>query len=193
MAKAKAPKEGKNSKSHVKARLEYLQGAAEYFQSVSKFPDQARAAITDDATVVNNGADELFAPKDTPNTYAGKPTTASKGQGQGHRNANKTLANLSRVSISHMRGVSLKTQTRLPVPVKRSFCKRCDTLMLSGVNCTHEVTNASRGRKKPWADVLVVRCLVCSTEKRFPQTDRKSKKLKERKDMCQAQDQTDVS
>lgn len=189
MAKAKAPKEGKNSKSHLKARLEYLQRAAEYLQSVSKYPDQAGAATIGDATVIDNGANELFIPKDTSYADAQKPTSASKGQSS----ARKTLTNLSRVSISHMRGVSLKTQTRLPVPAKRSYCKRCDTLMLPEVNCTHEVINSSRGRTKPWADVLVVRCLVCSTEKRFPQTDRKSKKLNERKGKHQVEDQTDVS
>lgn len=176
MAKAKAPKEGKNSKSHIKARLEFLQRAAEYLQSVSKFPDQAGVAAAGDATVVDNSVHEPLTPQGA--SYdAGQSISASKGQ----RTPKKTLSNLSRLSISHMRGVSLKTQTRLPVPVKRSHCKRCDTLLLPGVNCTHEVINASRGRKKPWADVLVVHCLVCSTEKRFPQTDRKSTKLKQRK------------
>ncbi|KAJ5825301.1 hypothetical protein N7474_002439 [Penicillium riverlandense] len=91
------------------------------------------------------------------------------------------MTNLSRVYLSQMRGVSLKTQTRLPIEVKRSFCKRCDTLLVPGVNCSHEVQNASRGGNKPWADVRVVRCLVCKTEKRFPQTDKRGKKLVERR------------
>ncbi|KAJ5123022.1 hypothetical protein N7448_009119 [Penicillium atrosanguineum] len=181
MAKAKAPKEGKNSKSHIKARLEFLHRAAEYLQSVSKSPDQAEVATTGDSTVVDNGAHEPFTPQDA--SYdTGQLISTSKNQ----HTSKKTLSNLSRVSISHMRGVSLKTQTRLPVPVKRSHCKRCDTLQLPGVNCTREVTNASRGRKKPWADVLVVHCLVCGTEKRFPQTDRKSTKLKQRKTQASA-------
>jgi ribonuclease P protein subunit RPR2 len=81
-----------------------------------------------------------------------------------------------------MRGVSLKTQLRLPVEVKRSVCKRCDTLLIPEVNSTEEIRNASRGRRKPWADVRVVRCSTCGTEKRFPQTDRRSKKLSERQE-----------
>jgi len=185
MAKVKVPKEGKNSKSHLKSRLEYLQRAAEYLQSVSKYPDHAGAATTTDTTV----ATEPSTPKYNSCANNEKPIDASTGQG---RQKTKTLTNLSRVSISHMRGVSLKTQTRLPIPVKRSYCKRCDTLMLPGIHCTHEIINPSRGCKKPWANVLVVRCLVCSTEKRFPQTDRKSKKLKERRDKPQPGERTDV-
>lgn len=185
MAKAKAPKEGKNSKSHIKARLEFLQRAAEYFQRVSNSPEQARVPTTGDANVVDSKAHELFTHQDASCDDA---EYSSKVQ----RTSKKTLSNLSRISISHMRGVSLKTQTRLPITVKRSHCKRCDTLLLPGVNCTHEVTNSSRGGKKPWADVLVVRCLVCRAEKRFPQTDRKSTKLKQRRDKSQPQDQSAV-
>lgn len=88
---------------------------------------------------------------------------------------------LSRVYISQMRGVSLKTQLRLPQDVKRSFCKRCDTLLIPGVNCAEEMRNDSRGGKKPWADVRVVRCGVCDTEKRFPRGQKKGLKLAERK------------
>ncbi|EAW15557.1 ribonuclease P Rpr2/Rpp21/SNM1 subunit [Aspergillus fischeri NRRL 181] len=77
---------------------------------------------------------------------------------------------------------------RLPVEVKRSFCKRCDTLLIPSVNCTHEIRNESRGRRKPWADVLVIRCTTCETEKRFPQTEKRSKKLAEhRKEKAQAE------
>ncbi|KAJ5670637.1 uncharacterized protein N7477_006000 [Penicillium maclennaniae] len=175
MAKAKAPKDGKNSKSHIKARLEFLQRAAEFLQSVSISPDQAGVATTSNAAIDDHSVHEPLTSQGASDIYF-----------QGQRTFKNTLSNLSRVSISHMRGVSLKTQTRLPVPVKRSHCKRCDTLLLPGVNCTHVVTNASRGRKKPWADVLVVHCLVCSTEKRFPQTDRKSMKLKQRKTKASA-------
>lgn len=75
----------------------------------------------------------------------------------------------------------MKTQIRLPVTLKRSFCKRCDTILIPGVTCSHETKNASRGGKKPWANVLVVQCLSCGTEKRFPQTEKRGKKLVERR------------
>lgn len=92
-----------------------------------------------------------------------------------------------------MRGVSLKTQTRLPVLVKRSFCKKCDTLMTPTVSCKKEMQNASRGCKKPWADILVVRCLVCGAEKRFPQTERRSRKLSERRAKLNQKGKDDAS
>ncbi|CAI7574442.1 unnamed protein product [Penicillium viridicatum] len=63
----------------------------------------------------------------------------------------------------------------------RNLSRRCDTILIPGVTCSHETKNASRGGKKPWANVLVVRCLSCGTEKRFPQTEKRGKKLVERR------------
>lgn len=190
MAKAKASKEVKNAKSHLKARLEYLQQAANYLQNASIYRDRpGSTAVNGDASEINDAADGQPTPQATCPRNGGKfvnSTTVSAGQ----QATKKPLTNLSRVSIHQMRGVSLKTQTRLPIPVKRSYCKRCDTLFTPGVNCVYEISNASRERKKPWADVLVVRCLVCGTEKRFPQTERRSKKLSERRSQLNQQDET---
>jgi ribonuclease P protein subunit RPR2 len=88
-------------------------------------------------------------------------------------------ASLPRQYISQMRGVSLKTQLRLSVETKRSFCKRCDILLVPGVTCIEETQNASRGRRKPWANVHVTRCAACGTEKRIPAQQR-GKKLSTR-------------
>lgn len=188
MPKAKAQKEGKNAKSHLKARLEYLQRAAEYLHDTAIGPGRAKNPIADndasDITSVEQPTTQIAALRDDINQ-----TTVHWGQ---HADR-KPLANLARMSVSQMRGVSLKTQTRLPVPVKRSYCKKCDTLLTPGVSCEHEIQNTSRGRKKPWANVLVVRCLVCGTEKRFPQTERRSRKLPERQSRLKKQNQTDIS
>lgn len=189
MPKAKAQKEAKNAKSHLKARLEYLQRAAEYLHNT---------AINTDRT--KNPTAETH-PSDTTGTNAGQPVSQNVDISNGtkpadlenQRTVKKPLTNLARVTVSHMRGVSLKTQTRLPVPVKRSYCKKCDTLLTPGVSCEHEIQNASRERKKSWADVLVIRCLVCRTEKRFPQTDRRSRKLPERQAMLKGQQSGDIS
>ncbi|KAJ5166187.1 uncharacterized protein N7482_004968 [Penicillium canariense] len=181
MVKVRVQKEAKNSKSHLKARTDYLQQAATYLQNVYL---QGRTATgtksTDLETALGNEeTSEQPAPQAT---SPKKDVSMSMSSGPAtQRTMKKPLANLSRMCISHMRGVSLKTQTRLPVTVKRSFCKRCDTLLLPGVNCLQEVRNDSRGRKKPWADVRVLRCLVCDTEKRFPQTEKRSEKLSERR------------
>lgn len=157
MAKARAQKESKNSKSHLKVRQNFLNQSANYLQS----------------SFIQHGANNAA---QKPQSTSLDPTKPGRATADPH-SAKKPLTNLSRVYISQMRGVSLKTQTRLPIPVKRSYCKRCDTLLVPDVSCSQEVQNSSRDRKKPWADVSVVHCLVCDTEKRFPQTERHSSKL----------------
>ncbi|KAJ5376858.1 hypothetical protein N7509_013744 [Penicillium cosmopolitanum] len=192
MGKAKNLKEGKNAKnakSHFKARMEFLEKAANYLQAATTatVPVSVPAQETerDDQETCNKEPGEHMVPEHTFN--AAKDVVDLETSIQSCETSKKPLANISRVYISHMRGVSLKTLTRLPIPTKRSFCKRCETPLGSG-----EIQNASRGRKKPWADVKVIRCLVCGTEKRFPMTGRKSKKLVERRQQKQAQAEAEV-
>jgi ribonuclease P protein subunit RPR2 len=83
--------------------------------------------------------------------------------------------------INQMRGISTKTQQRLSIETKRSYCKRCDLLLVPGATSTEEVENESKDRKKPWADVLVVKCKACETVKRFPQNHKRSAKLAARR------------
>ncbi|KAJ5110102.1 hypothetical protein N7532_002747 [Penicillium argentinense] len=175
MAKAKGQKNAKNAKSHLKARMNFLDKAARHLQTAM----QTNAA----ENTTSDLCDEEMQQPTSQRTNA-PDTKSAKGHQQ---STTRPLTNLSRVYLSQMRGVSLKTLTRLPIPVKRSYCKRCDTPLTSGSTCVQEIQNSSRERKKPWADVLVVRCLVCGTEKRFPQTERKSKKLVERRAQAHAQ------
>lgn len=200
MGKAKNLKEGKNAKnakSHFKARMEFLDKAANYLQAASAATVPASASVPtqaaerDDQESCDKGAGEHMVPEHTLNTSA-KEAVKSETNIQSCQMSKKPLANISRVYISHMRGVSLKTLTRLPIPTKRSFCKRCETPLTPGVSSSQEIQNASRGRKKPWADVEIVRCLVCGTEKRFPKTGRKSKKLVERRQQKQAEEEADT-
>ncbi|KAJ6124452.1 hypothetical protein N7471_011769 [Penicillium samsonianum] len=177
MAKAKGKKEAKNSKnsqSHIQARLDYLHQATAYFE------DKSTLAKGQNAKVHNNEHTSVAGHVDS----GGNGHTVDTQQQVCPVNQKKTqkpLRNLSRVCVSHLRAVAMKTQIRLPVTLKRSVCKRCDTILTPGVTCSHETRNASRGGKKPWADVLVVRCLSCGTEKRFPQTEKRGKKLVERR------------
>ncbi|KAI9044959.1 ribonuclease P Rpr2/Rpp21/SNM1 subunit [Aspergillus affinis] len=187
MAKVKGKKGSAGGvNSHIRARLNYLHTAATYLQtgaipskrSTGLVPRESAEAEDKESEpvssrivpqVVNNDEAMSEEPLCTQSTTALIPT---------HHNTH-----LSRVLISHMRGVSLKSQLRLPVDVKRSFCKRCESLLVPGVNSIQEIRNDSRGRSKPWADVLVVRCTTCGTEKRFPQTEKRSQKLPERRKM----------
>lgn len=180
MAKSKNVKEGKNAKSHLKARMDFLEKAAIYLQSATAATTPAQTGENNSQSSPNKEVRSL-APENLDITAKESTSPQVDDVQQKSTTTKKPLTNLSRVYISHMRGVSLKTLTRLPIPVKRSFCKHCETPLSLGVTCSQETQNASRGRKKPWADVSVVRCLVCGTEKRFPETERKGKKLVERR------------
>jgi ribonuclease P protein subunit RPR2 len=190
MAKVRVQKEAKNAKSHLKARMDYLQHAARYLQGIHL---QGRAAVgtntitpqTTLASIENSEQQMISNTSPSKDVDMVEPSASQKA-------TKKPLTNLSRVYTSHMRGVSLKTQTRLLVPVKRSFCKCCDTNLVPEFNCTQEIRNESRGRKKPWADVLVIRCHVCNTEKRFPQAEKRSKKLSERRKESEQQGQVEA-
>ena len=169
--------------SHIRARLDYLNKAAAFLQSTAQLPgpptrDTSNDRNADDMDLsLNNTARVVplvtgITDQNPQNNLKTTTTTTTTPQ---------HLTQLSRGYISQMRGVSLKTRTRLPIDVKRSFCKRCDTILTPGINSTQEIQNASRGRRKPWADVRVVRCGTCQTEKRFPQTEKRSRKLPERR------------
>jgi ribonuclease P protein subunit RPR2 len=69
---------------------------------------------------------------------------------------------------SDLQQVSRKGQLRLAVDLKRSMCKSCNTVLIPGRTLVQTIENSSKGGKKPWADVLVVACLICGGKKRFP-------------------------
>ena len=74
----------------------------------------------------------------------------------------------SRLMISHMRSVTLKSQNRLSTSIKHAICRRCDNLLNEGTTLKTFVENKSRDGKKPWADVLVHECTQCGFVRRFP-------------------------
>lgn len=92
-------------------------------------------------------------------------SSVKRGASQGLPMAHAPMA---RHLIAHLRGVSLKSQIRLSPAIKRSLCKRCDTLLVPGSTSTSRMENLSKGGRKPWADVLIIQCGVCHAEKRFP-------------------------
>ncbi|KAI3084236.1 hypothetical protein CBS147353_1787 [Aspergillus niger] len=186
MAKAKA--KGKKDSaggahSHIRARIDYLYNTATFLQSIGKpSPQQPSASQQNDQINIAEDATKLQGTERiVPQIVKSDLALEEEPTKPKNTSVTERLPQLSRVYMSQMRGVSLKSQLRLPIDVKRSFCKRCDTFLIPGVTCTQDIRNASRGRKKPWADVLVVCCSTCGTEKRFPQTDKRSKKLFERR------------
>ena len=194
------------TQGHLRARIEYLHQAAVYLQStltrISR-PDVDNAATgTNEKNQERGGGingevlsnvKPLFLKEAEPtvpdpmcSTNKAKDPPTSLDLEERNRTKKTTVqayrpCGPSRLYISQMRGVSLKSQHRLPPTIKRSFCKRCDTLLEPGLTCTEEIQNESRERKKPWADVLVIRCTACGAEKRFPQMQKRSKKLAARR------------
>lgn len=82
----------------------------------------------------------------------------------------------SRHLASDLRSVSLKMQIRMSPEMKHSMCNNCNTMLVVGSTCSERIENHSRGRRKPWADVLVRGCRICGIEKRFPVGARRQKR-----------------
>lgn len=96
----------------------------------------------------------------------GKPSA-----GPGHTKvtaASSASDNVARRLVSDIRTVGHKVLIRQGPGIKRASCKFCDTVFIEGKTCTTMVQNASKGGKKPWADLLVVRCQVCTNVRRYP-------------------------
>lgn len=69
---------------------------------------------------------------------------------------------------SDLQQVSRKAQLRLAVDMKRSICKRCNTVLVPGRTAVQTIENSSKNGRKPWADILAVECKLCGGKKRFP-------------------------
>lgn len=83
---------------------------------------------------------------------------------------------MSRQIVNQLRSIVLKAQLRPTPEVKHSICKNCDTLLLEGSTCVTTVENKSRNGRKPWADVLLRRCMVCEKEARTPLAAQRQKR-----------------
>ncbi|KAI9163374.1 hypothetical protein HJFPF1_04982 [Paramyrothecium foliicola] len=119
----------------------------------------------------------------TPNTSSlgDKAVEGSRPWDQAQRQQ-RALQNTSRQVLADMRSVTLKAQIRQNSALKRTVCKFCDTLQIEGETATSTVENLSREGRKPWADVLVIRCRTCGNAKRFPVSAPRQKRKSCRQD-----------
>ena len=171
---------GKNNHSHVPQRhlhlrMSYLYQAGSYLSQVSNevlgcLKDTADREQTLASLVRNNSqtkklVQEISRPVPAASdvsdvsgshSYVSSKEESSNRLGQGRR------------LVSHLRNVSLKSQTRLSSSMKRSVCRRCETLLIPGLTSTFDIENKSRGGRKSWADVLIVTCKLCGTARRLP-------------------------
>ena len=143
---------------HLQARVAYLDKAAQYLiqrhVTNNQPPDLTKEShdIVNSVTVADS-ASSLVATK-SPQHIKGLPILLT----------------------SQLRAVAQKSQIRLPQDQKRRTCKVCSTPLVEALTSNSSIKNESTGKKKPWADVRVVQCLTCGTEKRFPVGARRQKK-----------------
>lgn len=79
-----------------------------------------------------------------------------------------TAPGLSQTYVLDMKTVARKSQLSVDRSIKRQVCKRCHSILVSGVSSSRIIINRSR-RQKSTCDVLSISCLRCGTNKHFPQ------------------------
>lgn len=104
---------------------------------------------------------------DSVSPETGSKTRSKRRGDQARTQATHNQFNQSNHLINQLHGVSKKSQIRLSKDLKRSVCKRCDTLLIPGRTSHEELRNDSKGGSKPWADMFEIRCLTCRAVKRF--------------------------
>lgn len=164
---------------HLHARISYLQQAATYLATAHISSDQPGAAKD-----VTQGGDSAGTETTTIRGAVGAPLSTSPVAGP-YRETRTTPKNYEKETqdslviqqpssgglplllSSHMAQVARKSQIRLDPSVKHAVCKRCSTPLVEGQTCRKSMENVSNGRK-PHADLLVLQCLACGAEKRWP-------------------------
>lgn len=171
MGKSKAEKRGDGGvqQRHVHSRLSYLHQAATYLSTASH---EARTNTTTVKDEAENASD------------SSSPLQQEHGAAE------------SRQFLTQISEISQKSQIRVTPDMKRSFCKRCRSLLIAGSTSRESVHNASLDEAKPWADVFEISCNTCRTVKRFPIGQRrigKSNKKDKRVAARSARQQTGVA
>jgi ribonuclease P protein subunit RPR2 len=181
MAKSKANSKTNPSvpNKHLYSRLSYLHQAAMFLgaQVQDRAPAQAQSHAQAPVQAQDQDIDEgpETAHDHRPVKTQSQPNQ-EQGGGQGNSGKdkdqrdddNQTRLKLARHLMTNFRATSLKSQIRVSPAIKHTICKFCDSLLIEGKTSTSLVENRSKGSRKPWADVLVIRCDTCGGVKRFP-------------------------
>ena len=143
MAKGSASK-------HLQARVAFLDKASQYLtrQHFEHKEHHDHDTVVHTALALSQGA-----------TTDSSSTIAASGQ---------DFRGVPILLTSQLRAVAQKSQIRLPQDQKRRTCKVCSTPLIETMTSTASTRNGSRNNKKPWADVRIIQCRTCETEKRFP-------------------------
>lgn len=177
MAKAGKPNHGAGiPQKHLHSRISYLYQAAVYLTAAETQRERERALPSPTSkTPANLPTTSLAFPP--ARLHGQQPATEPTGNAPpsphtAHSSSPPASPHPLQpntdaiVLLTSMRAVSHKSQIRLSRSIKRSVCRRCDALL--SMHGTAQIENASRGGRKPWADVLVVKCGRCGGRKRYP-------------------------
>lgn len=154
MAKVKAQKPVSIPQKNVHSRMSYLYQASIFLQAQQL-----------SGTSINANSQPEGELKNDQNQDGCPQATAAAAQASVQ---SSTPSAMSRLLLSQMRSISMKSQIRLSQNIKHSLCKRCDNHLIPGITSTEMIENKSRQQKKAHADILVVTCNTCQTSKRFP-------------------------
>lgn len=80
---------------------------------------------------------------------------------------NKKYELLSRNFARNVDGIAKKTVLKLSPSIKRTLCKKCNTLLIPGINMKIYTENKSKEQLDK-CEVLVNSCMTCGKKKRFP-------------------------
>lgn len=179
MAKEKAKKGVPNK--HLHARIAYLHQSATYLsaQSLAQPRNGVQQPTADEileqrqpaermigippGTLAIDAAQSIANKKPSP----GQPSTATY---------NPPPSGLPLQLNAHLRSVAQKGQIRLSKDLKLAICKICSSPLIEGETCLRSIENLSKGGRKPWANVLVLKCCACGACKRFPIGAKKQKR-----------------
>lgn len=174
MAKEKAKKGVPNK--HMHARIAYLDQAVKYLSAQSlaqshngtqqtdhQHPVAERMTTIPPGTLGIDAAHSIANKKPSPD----RPSTTT---------FNPPPSGLPLQLNAHLRSVAQKAQIRLSQDLKHAICKICSSPLIEGETCLRSTENLSKGGRKPWADVLVVKCCACGACKRFPIGAKKQKR-----------------
>ena len=144
----------------IHTRVSYLYQAATYLTAANtRLEDQRKRNVNDDKhSLPGSNCPKQFTQPHKPDQRPVRPFDAPQ---------ETCPMGGQRYLISNLRHVAQKSQIRLCPSLKRSLCKRCDSLLIPGITSTVGLENKSRNGSKPWANVHVVDCQVCGAQKRF--------------------------
>ncbi|KTW30647.1 hypothetical protein T552_00363 [Pneumocystis carinii B80] len=74
---------------------------------------------------------------------------------------------LSRFYINTAKKIARKAVLKINPSIKRTLCRRCDTILLPAITSSIRIENQSKNNKKE-ADTMVITCNFCNTQKRYP-------------------------